>query len=719
MVSETEGRGGPPGLADAAACAALLSVTLALSAPAAIYFGNHTEFIDAFVELLPWLLLAGATLFGGLTAGLMALRQHAGGAAAAVTVLSLALWIQSNLILQSPRVLAGTVIDWSQYVWQGWADRALWGVAILLALAAMRRGWRWPPSVLLALCAIQVGAVLLQAASSPPRWVDRTTFDESQRYALSTRQNVIVLVLDTFQSDLFQELLDDQPGIREALPGFTYFRNATAGFPSTAPSIPFILTGRQYDNATPFDQFVRDAFVDGSLPQVLKATGHHVYYNSAYLWPAMYADERTSSHASSAGTMPYTLAPWARASMLLVLGAFRSAPQDVKQLVERPVVEIATRGAVAWGDDRTFFDEFERETRASLDVPAFKYYHLQGLHPPLRYDAALRSANRPFVRANALDQARGLVSMLRRMVAALRSRGLYDSTALFVLADHGASLEPRLVNVEARSRSVAGATPLATAHTFGLPLLLAKPFDGRAALVASDTPVSIGDLGATVGDTLGLAAEFPGMSVFEQAQAPRPRRVLRYDPDRLNLNQPRFPPLTEYLVSGFSWLGESWTPTGRVLTTDGVTTRAAPALATGPITFGTSGNAIAAQQEGWSPPEDGFTWTNGWTSGLTLSVPACAGTLTLEVRVMPALLGGRTQQRVEVLEGDRIAGVWQVAAAGAFEVPLTSAPVERLAKIRFLLPDAVVPADVKPEFGDTRRLGLAFSSLRAICNRGP
>jgi hypothetical protein len=716
MVSETERSGGRPARAEAAAAAALLSLTLGLSAPAAIYFGNRTEFIDAFVEIAPWLI--GATLVSTcvLTACLVVLGPALRTAAVTgVTVLALALWTQSHLIVQRPAILSGVPVDWSQYAWQGWADRALWCGALATAVGCIIAGWRWRGSVVVALCAVQAGAVMLQAVVSPPRWVDRTLFDERQRYALSSRQNVMVLVLDTFQSDLFQDLLDHDPAMGEALQGFTYFRNATGGYPSTAPSIPFILTGRQYDNSQPFDEFVRHAFVDGSLPQVLKAAGHHVYYNSAYLWPAMFADETTSSHASTPPAA-FELAPWARASMLLALGAFRSAPQDVKRLIEEPVIELATRGAVPWGDDRTFFDEFDRDARASLDVPVFKYYHLQGLHPPLRYDGALRSSHRPFTRANALDQARGLVSLLRRLVRTLDSRGDYDRTALFVLADHGAALEPRLVDIDPKARTVPDATAVPTAHSFGLPLLLAKPFDRRGVLVTSDAPVSIGDLGATVGQLLALGDAWPGVSIFEQSVVSRPRTVLRYDPDRLDLDRNHLPPTTEFTVAGFSWLGESWRPTGRVLTALGPRRRSAQvARAAEPLTFGTSGNAALVQEDGWSLPEDGFTWTNGWMARLDLMVPSCPGEVELHAQVLPALLGGRAHQPVEVLDGDRVAGRWQVASAGTFLVSLPSGPEARLASIRFVMPEAVVPAEVDPSLGDTRRLGLAFSSIQARC----
>src|SRR6185436_19727519 len=100
----------------------------------------------------------------------------------------------------------------------------------------------------LALVLAQLAGVSFQAARSVDRWVNHYSFDDSARFAFSPTRNVVILVLDTFQTDLFQELLDDDAGLAAKFEGFTYFRNAVGGFPSTAASVPLILTGQYYEN---------------------------------------------------------------------------------------------------------------------------------------------------------------------------------------------------------------------------------------------------------------------------------------------------------------------------------------------------------------------------------------------------------------------------------------------------------------------------------------
>ena len=126
------------------------------------------------------------------------------------------------------------------------------------------------------------------------------------------------------------------------------FRNATGGFPSTAPSIPLILTGRYYDNSVPFQDFVKSTFKSASLPQQLKAANYHVYYNNLYDWPSLYADPSIASHVLKKTLRWHDAQARRWASGLMLLGVFRSLPQFGKRLLEGAVAKITP--SLAWDD---------------------------------------------------------------------------------------------------------------------------------------------------------------------------------------------------------------------------------------------------------------------------------------------------------------------------------------------------------------------------------
>jgi hypothetical protein len=101
-------------------------------------------------------------------------------------------------------------------------------------------------------------------------------------------------------------------------------------------------------------------------------------------------------------------------------------------------------------------------------------------------------------------------------------------------------------------------------NSFGLPLVLVKPIGATGTMKVSDAPVSLGDIPRTVISALGMKTAFPGESMLNPTlPAGRRRTVLKYDPASLHLTNKYFPPLTEYVISGFSWVEDSWRPTGR------------------------------------------------------------------------------------------------------------------------------------------------------------
>jgi hypothetical protein len=570
------------------AVSACFFLTVLVFAPGQIYYGNTMDFPMLFAEMLP--LLTAAALLGSilLSGTLIALPRGRPREVGISVVFGLALlaWLQGNFLLWQYGLLNGSPIDWASHWTHGLIDASIW----CLVLAGALFGSRYVNPVAfwgsVALIVVQASGTALQASRSSDRWINHYSFDQSTRFSFSRDRNVVILVLDTFQSDLFQELLDEDPGIAEWLSGFTYFRNATGGFPSTAPSIPLILTGRYYDNAVPFQDFVKSTFKSASLPQTLKAANYHVYYNNLYYWPSLYADPSIASHVLEKTPRWHDAQSRRWASGLMLLGLFRSLPQAGKRVLEGAVAR--TTPSLAWDDaygeetlpmgphargdaraegDIAFFRAMTSLSSVAMRTPAFKYYHLWGIHAPLLHDENLRPVTVPYTRENAKRQAKGTFRLLKGYIETLTKLNIYDQSLLLIVADHGTEFQPfrpRLVEVDTRLRTGGSAPPVSTRNSFGLPLVLVKPIAATGAMRVSDAPVSLGDIPRTVTSALGMKSASPGESMFDPGLRPnRPRRVLKYNAEHLHLTSRYFPPLTEYVVSGFSWFDESWQTTGR------------------------------------------------------------------------------------------------------------------------------------------------------------
>ena len=100
----------------------------------------------------------------------------------------------------------------------------------------------------------------------------RYKIDSSNKFVFSKENNVIILMLDTFQSDVFQEIIVEDESYKDIFEGFIYYRDTLCGFPTTIASAPNFLTGQYFDNSISYPEFLKKAYLSSnSIPMVLLA----------------------------------------------------------------------------------------------------------------------------------------------------------------------------------------------------------------------------------------------------------------------------------------------------------------------------------------------------------------------------------------------------------------------------------------------------------------
>ncbi len=560
-----------------AAVAAFFALTLFFFGPVQIYFSNLDDFAYGFGSLLPF--LAGLTI---ATLALIMLLLAILPASASARMLSLLLaagtllWIQGNILVWDYGPLDGHDIAWSQKIHLGLIDTPLWILLLGAALLHSRPVQRIARPLSLAMIAMQAFSFLaLTLPNAQHIQPVHYGIDHSRQFTFSNRRNVIIVILDTFQSDVFQELLNENPDYKNTFSGFTYFRNALGGSPSTVTAIPLILTGRQYDNSLPMDRFLKDTYTSHSLPLRLKKEGY-----DCDLFPiigiGVYLDKKLASNLKESNP-----AAASDAAFLLDLSLFRQVPHFIKigiynrqswllsgWLERRPPDPLRS---ARWKKktprslpDREFVKTMEANACSDSPQSEFKYYHLRGLHPPLQMDADCKYRKMAFNRANYKNQASGLLRLQESFLGQLKRINVFENSLIFIVGDHG----PGSWGLTEINLSSLGGTALANNENpalsrvmaGALPLILVKRLGdaGERPLRVSDAPVWLGDIPATVLAELGLKAEFPGRSFFDLGENEnRERQYFYYEGHRLNRSK-HTNPMQEYLVRGFSWFDRSW-----------------------------------------------------------------------------------------------------------------------------------------------------------------
>ncbi|HEB02929.1 MAG TPA: hypothetical protein ENI12_06835 [Nitrospirae bacterium] len=694
-----------PALKEVAAVSIFFSLTLMLFGPLHLYYYNIFEFTYSPVELWIVFLVSALVFAFALGLGLGALRGYTFArifcrAYALVFVAGVMIWAQGHLMVWEYGPLDGREIDWTGMWPQGLTDSAVWIVAMglvafkyeIVARAASRAA-----KVLLLVQAVSLGFLITQ---TPVPSCYGYTLNDSEKFEFSSEGNVIILVLDTFQSDLFEHVVSESDDYKDVFDGFVYFPDAVAAYNTTRGGVPQILTGRLYDNSIEYQDFVKSAYLsESSIARQLKGRGWNVYLPvKEYVYCSQ---DIASSFSLRAGTFSEGLPD---IEMLIDLTLFRHSPHFLKTLfydeIEYNRIEPYDEEAVH--EDVRFLKVLEANAGVGLEQRAFKYFHLRGMHRPFRLNSELEYERMSDNIEGAHELARAVIKITERIFAKLRELGVYDNSMILVVSDHGAG-------------TFDGA-PMSNLGSMGYlsPLMMVKPFGASGPMRSSDEPVTLNDVSATVFDALEIDAETPGYSLLDSAvERPRePRTHFRYFWRLKDWDRVHFPRMFEYEVDGHSWDERSWAPTNRVLEPG-----RAYALSLGyslgeKIIFAARGNALNYLTYGWSYGGSGRSvWTTAESFALRLRPEVSADTgMVFYAGVKPYLVPGKiASQRVTVMAGGMEVGRWNVDKTGTYSVRLQPGSMDSngLLELEFRFEDAVSPFELGIS-EDRRRFALSF-----------
>lgn len=568
------------------------AATTLFFAPAQVYFTNAREFPYLFRWISPVLVVA--TLAGTLVATILALAVRPQFRTVMVGMLvggGWLFWAQGNVLVWDYGLLDGHTIDWAAFTGPRVTEYLVWSAGLAAALLFAHLLARRANLLCGLLLGIQtVGLAQLVSAAPAPDPSQVYSVSLERQFAFSNDRNVIIIVLDMFQSDVFEEIVRADPGLAAEFNGFVDFRNTVGGFGATFASLTFMLTGQLFDNSAPLPAFIGHAFLsDSSLPTGLKHAGFDVSLHTTapqYL----FIDPRVVSNLQ-----PKQQVTWRHVGRLLDLAAFRYLPHDAKRAVfndnswrlqriapdspirsARPDRFSGKRSASFPDADLSRFEanhivepqwvaELEQQTRVEQNRPVMRLYHLRGPHYPLRMNEQLQFEEMPDDRDGYARQARGSLEAVTRFLKRLKQTGAYDNSVIVVAGDHGyrGPLDGMVLGVQAPADRACPATAAhpdflhANQKGSALPLLLVKRLGDRKPLRVSDAAVSLGDLPATIFGELGIAASTNGESVFQVTDPFRPRRFMQ---DAMIPARPDgyYPTLREYEIRGPAWCDSSW-----------------------------------------------------------------------------------------------------------------------------------------------------------------
>jgi hypothetical protein len=588
--------------------AALLSFTVLVLVPAHVYVANRSSVLVFLSELLA-LASAFAVIPTLLLSGLLLLLrpQHRIPITTLVFGVACLLWFHAYCLVWPYDAFDGESIPWAQYWHRALIDAGLW---LLVLVPLLWFAHRLYPRLAL----LSVGLLIIQIASlgisehrtrgQQINFSKQYYVDKAPAFEFSHHRNVILVVLDEFQSDVFSRAILPKASYRQHFDGFTYFPDTVAGANYTEMALPAILTGRIYDNQLRREDYLRDAYLNHSVPAALKRSGWNV---QLYPWRG-FANESIYYHESIASNFVRRPQPFADLlsdiARLMDLGLFRCSPQFAKSLVYNDSNWWLSRLAASdslrsWISPPTppgsgsqlnehaagnTLDHLLIQMTLGAQPPelafthregpdTFKLYHLAGLHVPVKLRRDLTMGTFDYNRANFEEQGEAYARIMGAFLAALRKAGAYDNSLIIILGDHGSGRRPDMHLNPGFTPRTAELDRTAVRNNFqrdkarGIPLLLIKGFGETGEIKISRAQASLVDIPSTILGAVGVRhtpvpaldrqPEFTGMPLSNLAEGESRIRyycATRWSGDKSD----HVNPITLYRIDGDSWLDDSW-----------------------------------------------------------------------------------------------------------------------------------------------------------------
>jgi len=486
---------------DAATVGLFFPIVLFIVNPIQVYSGSPGDFEFGLVQIAAVFLVAAVVVASIISAPFWFLSNRIRrvyfsfwGAA------GLSAWIHSSFLVSKVGILNGDPLDLA-------LTPARSGFYLLLFFAIFISSFLmcfYIPKKATSFMLVLVSILVLVAASGffkeEKDWVDlfRAPLgtDAIFRYAEGPN-NVVVVLMDGFQGDVFYEIAKEEQEISDAFSGFTYFKNAMGVAKTTYLSLPAIYSGQQYQIGESIREFIRGS-AESSYLKGLDAHGIQVSVINPLMAPCPSENVLSSAQVLSGPKR----ALMKEVTLLADISLFRIVPKPVQSLVYRDQQWLLQRLAVdVTALSRCIADsKFLRWYAARIfqggEAMNVKYIYLTGTHKPIDVNQDCEFEPQEFSRESYKYQVRCMLEAFSDYLGALRSLGIFDDTAILLIADHGVPC--CLPNIDSGEDSAWSALAGA-AH----PVFVYKGFGTTGDLRVSEAPVQLIDVGATVCDLLG------------------------------------------------------------------------------------------------------------------------------------------------------------------------------------------------------------------------
>jgi hypothetical protein len=383
----------------------------------------------------------------------------------------------------------------------------------------------------------------------------------------SNKKNVVHIVTDGFQSDVFDELINNvalKEKYDKSFDGFVYYKETLGTFPYTRFAVPAFLSAEIYSNEKSKDEYIDEvlrgetiikAAVNNQFEVDVVADGGYLlgrYRNLPYDNIFDINDTEEIQNKLS------------RSALLVDMSLFRNLPGILKKAIYNDQKWFLKRYFMQedflqyrYFTNTFFLRSLVESMSANREVGVYKYIHIMNAHNPMVVDQSCRyiGGTAATNRATLTYQSKCTMDTLALLFNRMRELGVYNESLIIIHADHGGWVDNYRLGPNIIFPS--GQVGPNWIKSLASPLLAIKLPLAHGNIDTSEALASLTDIPDTVSDIMGWSESFGEKSLLDLKVADKRERYFRFYSWQKNAWVADYTgPIVEYAIDGSHYEAE-------------------------------------------------------------------------------------------------------------------------------------------------------------------
>lgn len=414
--------------------------------PYEIYFANIVDFNFSLSKFWMPVVLGAIFFIGSMLVHILCLKKRIfKGYTGFLTGIMTAGYVQSMFFNGRMKTMDGTVEEWD--IATKLVNVILWVIIVILVLIALKvfkKVWKDVCKFIsIMIIGMQGVALISLLLTTEINTYDEVKITNNGLCEVAEENNVVIFCLDRCDQKYVDLMLNKFPDAMDNLNGFIYYPNATGKYCYTHVAVPYLLSGNLIPEYDPTDeQFCEQAESSDYLNYILDNVGNVGIYTNEYC----IRSAETRDKIDNCVSVEYILRKKNTAIACIKASLYRILPFALKNNFEYSAdtfnknVEIVNAEIYNADSHETEAGMLKKLTEVGLVVnesygeSAFRFIHLKSTHNDYNLDE-----NGNYQGANtSIEQClAGDFVLIRKYCEELERLGLFESTTIIIVADHG------------------------------------------------------------------------------------------------------------------------------------------------------------------------------------------------------------------------------------------------------------------------------------------